>query len=380
MLTRTLDRLLSFSGGPQEGTYLLHPNHMKVNYPRNIDDDLIASTGESYDFPLSVPTSMTAFLCRVRLADVCRQVIDTLPTISLDPQEVDYDTVLTLDTKFRELLRDLPSFFQLDPISVQQNEQLCRERPYIPWHRIALHLGINTRICRLHRPFHLAISTNPRYAFSRTACIKAAQTVLELRRSMEELDRVGGLKPSRFWVIQHVFLAAITLATDVSLDPNASYASVRKAEVLAACRMLEKLQGESVMAKEAVQNSVRTLMSMIQKTCPLISTTKGKELPTVPETSCINATEGLPTLKPPVELDRVPDGTNMALQQSAPLAECPAMVRVGVPGENMSTDPAEPDWDQLWSDFFNASGDWDMPQWTSLMEGIDLNLGPSLSS
>lgn len=356
---------------------------MKVNYPRNIDDDLISTTGEQYDFPLSVPTSMSAFLLRVRLADLCRQVIDTLPTISLDPQETDYDTVLALDAKFRGLLHDLPQFFQLDPISVQQTEQICRERPYLPWHRIALHLGINTRICRLHRPFHLAVSTNPRFAFSRTACIKAAQSVLELRRSMEELDRVGGLKPSRFWVIQHVFLAAITLATDVSLDPTASYASVRKAEVLAACRMLEKLQEESVMAKEAVQNSVQTLMSMIQKTCPLISTAKGKGPPIMPEASCVHVAETLPASKPMMEAHKALDGslsgTNLGYQQSALLVECQNVTRDGIPDSHVSLDPGEPDWDQLWSDFFNAAGDWDMPQWTSLMEGIDLNLGASLS-
>lgn len=40
----------------------------------------------------------------------------------------DYDGVLALDAKFHEYLRQLPEFFQLDPTSIQQTQEICQEK------------------------------------------------------------------------------------------------------------------------------------------------------------------------------------------------------------------------------------------------------------
>ncbi|CAM1503205.1 Fc.00g079810.m01.CDS01 [Cosmosporella sp. VM-42] len=381
------DWLLGFTGGPQDGTYMLHPEHMKVNYPKNIDDEFIAAVGEDYDFPLTVPTSMTAFIYRIKLADLCRQVVDQIPLMLLDPQDIDYETVLSLDARFQVFLKDLPVFFKLDPASIQQSQGICRERPFIPWQRIVLHFGINTRICRLHRPFHCASPTNPKFAFSRTSSIRAAQTVLQLCRSMDDIGEIGG-KPSRLWMLmQHVFLAAITLATDVSLDPTAPYASVHKAEVLAACRMLERSQQESAIAKEVIQKGVHTLMSMIQKQCPLISSTQHIGFPQ-PHESYPGSTE-LPALDHlPIDRSKAfkAAGTDEVFTAPIPtngvqtISNDQLITRNDVTADtNLLADFGEQDWGHLWSEFFNAAPDWGTSEWNSLMEGIDLNLGPTLS-
>lgn len=176
-------RLSAFSGGPLEGTYVYNPSQMKVDYPLNADDEDITSTGELRDLPLSVPTSMTHFIHRIRLAELCREAVDTMPSILLDNQAANYDVVLALHSKFQNYIQQIPIFFRLDVPSIQQSRDICRDRPYIAWQRALLHFSFNTRLCRLHRSFHLEGLTDPRYSFSRVTCSSSAQTVLELRRS-----------------------------------------------------------------------------------------------------------------------------------------------------------------------------------------------------
>lgn len=346
---------------------------MKVNYPRNIDDELIAAAGEQYDFPLCIPTSASAFIWRIKLAEICREVTDITPSIILEPQEVDYSTVLEQDAKFRKLLDDFPVFFKLDPTSIQQSLDICRDRPYIAFHRILLHLGVYTRICRLHRPFLLAGYHDPKFAFSRTCCVLAAQKMLEMRRSMD--DAAGGLVPSCFWsVMQHVFMAAITLATDVSLDPDSPSAGVRKAEVMAACRMLERSQRESTIARDAVQRGVRTLMTMVQKKCPLMASRKAWA-----QDSMRGTAELLPLDRPPV-VQTAEGSKEGGFMQTTPMVDPQAETyHLEMQNTEMLGEFGEQDWDQLWSEFFNVSPEWDTPKWNYMMEGIELNLGPNLS-
>lgn len=65
--------------------------------------------------------------------------------------------------------------------------------------------------------------------------------VLELRRLMDEAGPIVSINPSRLWsIMQHVFHAAILLASDLSLYPTGPDAPTRQHEVLAACRTLEQ--------------------------------------------------------------------------------------------------------------------------------------------
>jgi hypothetical protein len=51
------DWLIALSGGPQEGTYLVQPRHIRVNKPRNVhDEDLSREDAATIDRPLSEPT------------------------------------------------------------------------------------------------------------------------------------------------------------------------------------------------------------------------------------------------------------------------------------------------------------------------------------
>ncbi|KAJ5174464.1 uncharacterized protein N7482_000341 [Penicillium canariense] len=354
------DWLLSFSGGPQEGAYTFQPKHMNVNLPSNTDDEFITSSGIQQEFPMSIPTSMSAFIIRVKSSSLCREVIDALPSILLDSTEPDYDTILALDAKFHNLINELPVHFRLDPDSVEQSRGICKERPYLAWQRVSIHFSIHTRLCRLHRPYHLEGIMNSNYAYSHMMCIRSAQTVLELRRSMDELDTDFGLKPARFWtVMHHVFFAALILAMDVSFNPLAPDAADRKAKVLAAYQTLEKSKQESNYLMEGIQKNLQTLMSTLQKHRPQASHSAGKD-------AAMRANQST--------------GHGVVDSMMTPGADNPTTIP---PSSTMMTDDSltgvvlnhidEAGWEQLWSEFVAVAPELDAPQWNSLLENVDFN-------
>ncbi|KAK8187514.1 uncharacterized protein BKA78DRAFT_191448 [Phyllosticta capitalensis] len=355
------DWLLSFLGGPQEGTYAINPKQMRVSYPANADDELITTADAHYNLPLSVPTSMSSFIQRVKLAELCREVVDTLPSTLVDPRELDYEVVLSLDTKLQNHLRDLPFFFQLDSANIQRSRNICRERPYIAWQRTMIHFSAQTRICRLHRPFLLEGSSNPKYAFSRMTCIRAAHTVLELRKSMDDLEP-RELDGTRFaHVMQHVFMATVILATNACFDPNEPHVQARKAEVMAACKVLEKDQQQSTIANQGIQKGIDTIRNMLQKH-------KGQA-----EQDAESAVAGTNTPFPSYGKDCEELGDPGESKASKGADDVPHTWSEGPQGGIV--EPSE-DWDQLWSDFFDVAPGLDTPNWNSLLNDMDFSLGP----
>ncbi|KAJ6093169.1 hypothetical protein N7486_008458 [Penicillium sp. IBT 16267x] len=352
-------RLLSFSGGPQEGAYIFQPRHMNVNMPSNTDDELITSTAVQQDFPLSVPTSMSAFIIRVQGADLCRQVIDALPSILLDSQEPDYGTILELDAKYHDHITSLPVYFQQDQESIEQSRQTCKERPYIPWQRIIIHFSLHTRLCRLHRPYHLEGITNRKYAYSHIVCIRSAHKVLELRRAMDELAPEVGLQAARSWtVMHHVFFAALILAMDVSFNPVAPDAEARKAQVLAAYETLEQSKRESNNLMEGIQRNLQTLMSTLHKK---------RSQNTLPKDGA--AREGLVATSSTGNRSANETGEPVIAHDETTFSAPPFLTDIA--GYDLLNDLGQDDWEKLWSEFVAVAPDLDVPQWNSLLEDVD---------
>lgn len=367
----TSDWLLAFSGGPQEGTYIFQLRHMNVNHPRNIDDELLTrSSGQEVDgFSASTPTSMSYLLHRLYLADICRQVVDTLPSVLMEPQELNYDVVVTLDGRFQNFIKFLPAYFQLEPQNMEAQAEIMRNRPYIAWQRATLHLSVNTYICRLHRPFHLESFANPAYAFSRTMCVRSAHKVLDMRRSMDDIGHSVGLDVSRLWsVAQHVFLAAITLAAEVSFNPGAPLADLQRAEVLEACRMLGEMRSESNAMRHMVQKGVQVLLAMLENSQQ--------------HTPSSQATSPVPTKASRAlggggeEEEQQEEEMSFAGAESVRGTPLVSIFNPNVPPHDAGD--AQDYWGQLWTEFFSTSPEWDVPQWNSLLEDIDWSIGPAL--
>ncbi|CAG8032551.1 unnamed protein product [Penicillium olsonii] len=346
------DWLSSFSGGSHEGVYIFQPKHMNVNYPSNVDDELMVVEGVQQDFPLSVPTAMSGCIQRIRTAVLCREVVDAMPSILLDCQKPEYEVILALDKKFHDTIEDIPEFFKMDAESLRKNQGLCRERPYIAWQRISLHFSFHSRLCRLHRPYHLEGITNSTYAYSNKVCVHSAKTVLELRRAMDEISPEAGGYPARLWrVVQHLFSAALILATNVSFNPEAPEAETLKANVLAAHQTLEKSEHESGTLFEGIQRNMQTLLSTLRQR-PGIA---------------LQGSEGS-TMAP---RETEPHGINMGLGAVPGANDFDHRLNVQDPGAGGDqTVEAEENWQQIWLDFVAVAPDLDVPQWNSLLDDV----------
>lgn len=243
------ERLLAFTPGPQEGTYSIQPSQMHVNQPHYL---------ESCDQDAgNVSLLSTAyFLERVRLAEVCRAVVDSLSPLKMI-ENANYEQVIFLDGKFEDLIRSLPAFFRLD-----QGSELLYTAPQLTLQRYLIHLGIYTRRSRLHQPFVVAGFTDPKYTFSRNACLNSSRAVLQICYKLEEKKDDLELIPARLaTVVHHVFMAAVVLVMDLCSNKVEGLEEQRQAEVTRACRMLDSLKQDSAMAAKLAH----PLMEILQK-------------------------------------------------------------------------------------------------------------------
>ncbi|XRM36872.1 hypothetical protein ABZX51_000358 [Aspergillus tubingensis] len=368
------DWITAFSQSPQEGTYLIHPKQMKVNHPNNIDDESLTPTGPAYSFPLSVPTSMSVFIFRIHYAELCREIIDTLGTTLLESSQPDYETLLDIDHKFHTFVQSLPTFLQNDPASIQKSQEITQQRPYLAWQRTVAHLSFHVRLCRLHRPYHREGLTNPRYAYSRLTCIRSAQTVLDLRRTLKDTGVLAGFNPSDYsLVMNHVFFAAMVLATDVSMKPTAPGADTRKQEVLDVIHVLEKSQNESASLMEAIRKNTQTLLSILQESQREVpqqarSPVRNDSI-AVASGSGGTMSSAAPSQSRPVGVDE--NMTSAAASGHLPLTD--SMPGSGHEDEDpMWSGARRNSWGQLWSDLFNVAPEMDGLQWDLLLNDSDL--------
>jgi hypothetical protein len=99
---------------------------MKAREPLNVDGKDIEHTETG--LPLSSPTDMSYSLCRMRLAVVCRHIVDETAENHLNGQEVPYETILELDRELHKACAEIPGFFRFDQTSRRQYAALYRER------------------------------------------------------------------------------------------------------------------------------------------------------------------------------------------------------------------------------------------------------------
>lgn len=236
---------------------------METIHPSNVEDNKIPPgtsqiSEESYSLPLSSPTSMTYFLCRIQVATLAREVVDCLPpSFFASPgteccDEV-YSKIITQDQKYQQFLQSLPPFFQLTIQDQMSYQALLGEHPYLEWQRYLINFVVHTHLARLHRPFLIRGSMQQKFAYSRKQCIKSAETVIEIQNHAMSNHSVGAFT----FVLQHFLMAAIILAMDVCFNPDKIQIPVsqRKKYVLQACRALEaELNAKTIPPNDEITN------------------------------------------------------------------------------------------------------------------------------
>lgn len=233
---------------------------MNVLKPLNIEDEDIETS--EIGLPLTTPTCMSYTHCRLRVAEVCREIVDKMAPEHLQGLDVPYDKVLELDRKLRDAHAQLPVFFRYDKTSRREYADLYRERPAIAWQRAFIQQGYHSRLCRLHRQYFVRGARDPRYSYSHVVSLQSARRVLEVKRIMDEEEPLFTPNSSFFWaVMHHVFMAAVILLIDVCFNWDEILAEKRKEEVLDACRMLSRAQQSSPVAREGIN----AMMDILRK-------------------------------------------------------------------------------------------------------------------
>ncbi|KAG9495344.1 hypothetical protein J7337_013585 [Fusarium musae] len=326
----------------REGIYTFIPRLMRVKQPRNVDDVALRVSGDIPNLPISVPTDMTFFFLRLRTAEISREIIDAITPLADDAPEEDYEIILQLDRKLQNFVNGLPEFCKLDPESMQKSKNICKSRPFIYWQRISLHLGIHARICRLHRPYHLAAYSDPRYSYSRSTILSSAYKILELRRMMDVPVAKLHFRPERYWVIfLHVTSAAVALAVDLSHNPDAPDAQALKEKVKGAYETLNKSRKNAESLIRGIEKNMEQVMGTLQK----------QRANAMASTS--------PAATSSANLDSVPESAFTNMND----------ITMGMQEDGLGDEHSH----QLWSDFLAAVPDLEEFQWTSLLQDLDFD-------
>ena len=236
--------------GPQEGTYIVNPHHMVVHKPRNAnDEDLVDGMGD-VSLALTQPTSMSYFLQRIRLAELCREFTDWANLASQPLETTDFDRIMEADGKLHTFIQEIPAFFSLDGDSLEKIAQTdVRRAPGIIIQRYILNSLVYAQRCKLHVPCLAQDPFDPSKSRSREICINSARHIIRTERLLEKEDLPFVLIRLKFsGVLYCVFMATMVLLLDICLNKDAESGEERKAEAADACSILQEARGQSVMA------------------------------------------------------------------------------------------------------------------------------------
>ncbi|CAG8425227.1 unnamed protein product [Penicillium salamii] len=348
------DWLIGFLSGPQEWTYSIQPQHMVVNEPLNIEDEDIGRVGQGQ--PMSTPTVMSYSLCRMKLAIVCRQVVDGTSQYHLRGQEVPYDITLALDRELQKILSEIPSYFRFDQDSQREYSQLYQDRPTFAWQRAMVQQGYHSRFCRLHRGYFVRGAKDPKYSYSHVVSLQSARKVLEIKRIMDEEGPVFTPHSSVVWsIMHHVFMAAAILLIDVCFNWDDILAEKRRSEVLDACRMLGQAQQSSPTARQGINAMMDILRKHWRHERHPASRGRENDLLTSSDVSQ-SSRQNIPT---PVSISVASTAPHQAPDR--PLA---------LESTNLPSDP--PLLEDLWAELLNdgAHAELDTPDWTVLLNEL----------
>jgi hypothetical protein len=242
-------------GGPSEGVYQTHPLHMMVNKPRNIDDAELVEGESDFEEPTTQSTSMSYFLQRLRLAEICRSIVDhnLISTTGLGRPNY-YTHIMAMDFELNQFISQMPQFFQLD--SYEPFSNLSRANSvYIQAYMLNSH--IHTQRCKLHLAYLTSgPSDNPAHAASRHTCLQSARHII---RAEQQLLGSGHsfvrIRLRLAAILYSVFMASIVLLMDACVNrPHSVQDEGLDGDAAEALAILDDIRGHSLAAAKLLES------------------------------------------------------------------------------------------------------------------------------
>ncbi|CED83413.1 Zn(2)-C6 fungal-type DNA-binding domain [Phaffia rhodozyma] len=228
----------------------IHPEQMSTALPANICDEDLVDGQPLRPRPMSVHTPMSYHLARLRTIQTAYQTIYLMNT-SVHPP---YEDIMAIDGELAKIPLKFPSFYQVNtgpdmkisPDSVSNPEAAH-------WEKIVLHLSLQTRRMRLHRPYLSRGYTNKKYAYSTEQCVKAAQISLELINSGTASGRTSSFL-NRWWIpVLQTFFASCVCLIDMLNTPRDAKWEETLQSVSAALRFLKISETHSSPARGSIR-------------------------------------------------------------------------------------------------------------------------------
>lgn len=251
------------------GTYSIQPRHIATRLPRHIEEEDLEIQDANFERPLTTPTASSYLIQRIKLAEVARHIIDTIPLGASGADSVRYEDIIALDGRFAAFLRELPPFFQFDPTNDARFHSLYTERPSILVQKYTTNMICQTRRCRLHQPFLVRGFTSPAYAHSRNVCLESARKVIAIKHQLDRQKSMATSLLAMSGIHHHMFFACVALVMDLCFNMNGNgdrhtnslEAAQRLAEVKDALSVLEDAKDRSPVAKKFLDS----LMDVMRK-------------------------------------------------------------------------------------------------------------------
>jgi hypothetical protein len=238
-------RMSAAISGPQEGIYSIHPNHVNVRLPKDCNDDDFVLGDENEPMDAAQPTNIRYFIEKIRLAHICREIVDTVPLDAVRLQQMPYENIIELDKKLLDFISGLPFFFKLDAASRQQSKPLEMMYLNIQLQRYCITGAVHSRRCKLHQRFLLRQSSDLRYAYSRRACLESARTVMQFYDGFSDQNPPRTLRHGIGIAMHYMHLAMVVLVMDLCFNRDQADEESIKEEVKAGLQMFEDTQHAS---------------------------------------------------------------------------------------------------------------------------------------
>lgn len=245
---------------PQESTYTIHPSHMAVRKPMNLNDEDIVEGRPLMGRPLNQPTRASALIFRLRLAELCQGLLEKNPSLAMNPDSLAYSNVMEIDGKLRAYLQDLPDFFRLDNTTLRSLPPGDPRRShYIVVNRYTLNLMLHRHLCKLHLPYLARGTVEPAYSYSRNACLLSARMIVHAEKMLKvECLPFSTTRLRSIMVIRSVFLASIVLVLNACLT-NSGANDADAEHLIDSWRILSEAREQSMTASKLLDLSVQVL-------------------------------------------------------------------------------------------------------------------------
>lgn len=199
---------------------------IEVKLPQDCAEDELTFYTPDGEASEDTLTYATVFLERIRLAQICREITDTVPLNTNALLQMPYERIIALDQKLKNFLATMSPFLLED---YPNREILETIYPQLPSWRYCIAKAAHSRRWKLNQPFLLRQSLNPCYSYSRNACLESAQAVIRGYASLVGHDETSSLLTRTGIAVHFTHLALSILIMDLCFNrPEADVGQIKR--------------------------------------------------------------------------------------------------------------------------------------------------------